>query len=234
LASVDRSTQWSTDVTVEGKRVAVVAPAGIPDMDNLAQAVSLVESWGFSVSVGAHVANRLRYLAGSHQHRTSDLLAALSDPAIDIVWIARAGYGCAHVLPALPTTVPCEKTVIGFSDATALFYALRQIPGIGVIHGPTLNGLATKVDDVSRRGVLDTLTGVTPAPLPLERLHGPADSTKGPLVGGNLTGRRIRRRTRTGIARIRRHYAGKHRATFLPPSRTAQDLYLRLSQSRAV
>jgi hypothetical protein len=34
------------------------------------------------------------------------------------------GYGCEHVLPALPTTVPCEKTVIGFSDATALFYAL--------------------------------------------------------------------------------------------------------------
>ncbi|MFM0757926.1 S66 peptidase family protein [Paraburkholderia strydomiana] len=174
-------------MTVEGKRVAVVAPAGIPDMDNLAQAVSLLDSWGFSVSVGAHVANRFRYLAGSHQHRTGDLLAALSDPAIDIVWIVRAGYGCAHVLPALPTTVPCEKTVIGFSDATALFYALRQIPGIGVIHGPTLNGLATKVDDVSRRSVLDTLTGVTPAPLPLERLHGPADSIKGPLVGGNLT-----------------------------------------------
>ncbi|MGN8111750.1 S66 peptidase family protein [Paraburkholderia sp. 22098] len=174
-------------MTVEGRRVAVIAPAGIPDMDNLAQAVSLLESWGFPVSVGAHVANRFRYLAGAHQHRTGDLLAALSDPAIDIVWIARAGYGCAHVLPALPTAVPCGKTVIGFSDATALFYALRQIPGIGVIHGPTLNGLATKVDDVSRRSVLDTLTGVTPAPLPLERLHGAADSITGPLVGGNLT-----------------------------------------------
>ncbi|EDZ97376.1 peptidase U61 LD-carboxypeptidase A [Burkholderia sp. H160] len=174
-------------MTVEGKRVAVVAPAGVPDMDNLAQAICLLESWGFSVSVGAHVADRFRYLAGSHQHRTSDLLAALMDPAVDIIWIARAGYGCAHVLSALPKTVPCEKTVIGFSDATALVYALRQIPGIGVIHGPTLNGLATKVDDMSRRSVLDTLTGVTPAPLPLERLHGPADSIRGPLVGGNLT-----------------------------------------------
>ncbi|MDP9651004.1 S66 peptidase family protein [Paraburkholderia caledonica] len=174
-------------MTVEGKRVAAVAPAGIPDIDNLAQAVSLLGSWGLSVSVGAHVADRFRYLAGSRQHRTGDLLAALSDPAIDIVWIARAGYGCAHVLSQLPTTVPCEKTVIGFSDATALFYALREIPGIRVIHGPTLNGLATKVDDVSRRSVFDTLAGVTPAPLQLERLHGPADAIKGPLVGGNLT-----------------------------------------------
>lgn len=111
----------------------------------------------------------------------------MADPAVDIVWIARAGYGCAHVLPALPTTVPRDKTVIGFSDVTALFYALRQSPGIRVIHGPTLNGLATKVDDISRRSVLDALTGVTPAPLPLERLHGPADSIKGPLAGGNLT-----------------------------------------------
>jgi len=38
---------------VEGKRVAVVAPAGVPDMDNLAQAICLLESWGLSVSVGA-------------------------------------------------------------------------------------------------------------------------------------------------------------------------------------
>ncbi|WP_027805121.1 LD-carboxypeptidase [Paraburkholderia caledonica] len=174
-------------MTVEGKRVAVVAPAGVPDMNNLAQAICLLESWGLSVSVGAHVADRFRYLAGSHQHRISDLLAALMDPAVDIIWIARAGYGCAHVLSSLPATVPCEKTVIGFSDATALFYALRQIPGISVIHGPTLNGLATKVDEMSRRNVLDTLTGVTPAPLPLERLRGPADSISGPLVGGNLT-----------------------------------------------
>jgi muramoyltetrapeptide carboxypeptidase len=167
---------------VQGKRVAVVAPAGIPDMDNLAQAVPLLVSWGFPVSLGVHVADRFRYLAGSHLHRTVDMLAALSDPAVDIVCIARAGYGCAHVLPALPSSVPCEKTVIGFSDATARFYALRQIPGIGVIHGPTLNGLATKVDDVSRRSVLDALTGGTPVPLPLERLHGPADSIEAPLV----------------------------------------------------
>jgi len=67
------------------------------------------------------------------------------------------------------------------------FYALWQIPGIDVIHGPTLNGLATKVDDVSRRSVIDALTGITPAPLTLKRLHGRADSIKGPLVGGNLT-----------------------------------------------
>ncbi|MDR7006228.1 LD-carboxypeptidase [Paraburkholderia strydomiana] len=72
----------------------------------------------------------------------------MSDPATDIVWIARAGYGCAHVLPALPAKVPCEKSVIGFSDATALSYAFLQVPGICVIHGPMLNGLAAKVDDL--------------------------------------------------------------------------------------
>ncbi|MBR8041989.1 LD-carboxypeptidase [Burkholderia cenocepacia] len=171
----------------QGKRVAVVAPAGIPDRDNLARAVSLLESWGFFVSVGAHVTDRFRYLAGSHQDRIDDLLAALSDPAVDIVWIARGGYGSTHVLPALPTTVPRKKTVIGFSDATALFCALKQIPGIDVIHGPTLNGLATKVDEESRLSVLGALTGVSPTPLPLERLHGPADPIGGPLVGGNLT-----------------------------------------------
>ncbi|TCK84218.1 LD-carboxypeptidase [Paraburkholderia sp. BL9I2N2] len=112
-------------MTVEGKRVAVVAPAGVPDMDNLAQAICLLESWGLSVSVGAHVADRFRYLAGSHQHRTSDLLAALMDPAVDIISIARAGYGCAHVLSSLPTTVPCEKTV---ASGTLQSFGNEQMP----------------------------------------------------------------------------------------------------------
>jgi muramoyltetrapeptide carboxypeptidase len=196
-----------TDVTVQGKTVAVVAPAGIPDMDNIAQAVTLLESWGLRVSVGAHVAERFRYFAGPHAHRIGELVSALSDPAIDIVWIARAGYGCTHALPSLPASVPASqpasqpasksgsqpapvpagKTVIGFSDVTALFCALRDMPGIRLIHGPTLNGLATKIDDLSRQSVLDALNGVAPPPLTLEHLHGPTDAVEGPMAGGNIT-----------------------------------------------
>ncbi|WP_118182846.1 S66 peptidase family protein [Paraburkholderia phosphatilytica] len=174
-------------MTLQGKTVAVVAPAGIPNMDNIAQAVALLESWGLRVTLGAHVAERFRHLAGPLEHRAGDLAAALADPAVDIVWIARAGYGCAHVLPSLPDAIPPGKTVIGFSDVTALFCALRHVPGIRLIHGPTLNSLAAQVDDLSRQSVHDALTGAARAPIALDLLHGPADAVEGPIAGGNIT-----------------------------------------------
>lgn len=172
---------------LNGKTVAIVAPAGIPDMNNIARSVELLESWGLKVVMGQHVADRFRYLAARHEDRSADLGWALGDPSIDIVWIARAGYGCVHCLAALPASVPCAKTVIGFSDVTALFCALQSMPNVRLIHGPTLNSLAVKVDDATRASVLQTLLGKRPEPLTLRRLHGSAEPVEGRMGGGNLT-----------------------------------------------
>jgi muramoyltetrapeptide carboxypeptidase len=172
---------------LQGKRVAVVAPAGIPDMNNIERSVELLESWGLTVIRGEHLADRFRYLAGTNEHRAADLHWALSDPSIDIVWIARGGYGCVHCLPSLPDNVPCHKTVIGFSDATAVFCALRSMPNVRLIHGPSLNSLAAKVDDHTRQSVLAMLQGIDAEPVALRRLHGSGEPVEGVLGGGNVT-----------------------------------------------
>ncbi|MEM5384412.1 LD-carboxypeptidase [Paraburkholderia phymatum] len=171
-----------------GKTVAVVAPAGVPDMEHVEHSIALLESWGLRVHVGAHVRDRYRYHAGKHEDRAADLHRALTDPSVDIVWIARGGYGSVYCLHALPPEVPCAKTVVGFSDATALFGALHGMPNVRVIHGPTLNGLATKLDDASRDSMLAELREERAAPVPLQRLHGPGTSrVEGRLAGGNIT-----------------------------------------------
>ncbi|BCG00801.1 LD-carboxypeptidase [Paraburkholderia sp. PGU19] len=173
---------------LEGKTVAVVAPAGVPDMQHVEQSIALLESWGLRVQVGAHVRDRYRYHAGKHEDRAADLHRALTDPSVDIVWVARGGYGSIYTLHALPDAVPCAKTLVGFSDATALFGALHGTPNVRVIHGPTLNGLATKLDDASRASMLAELHEERAAPVPLQLLYGSdARRVEGHLAGGNIT-----------------------------------------------
>lgn len=172
---------------LEGKTVAVVAPAGIPDREHVARSIALLESWGLRVQVGAHVHDCFRYHAGSHADRAADLQWALNDPSIDIVWVARGGYGSVYGLPSVPHTVPCAKTVVGFSDAMALFGALHSVPNVRIIHGPTLNGLATKLDDASRESIIAELREERAAPVPLQRLHGTHAGVEGRLTGGNIT-----------------------------------------------
>jgi muramoyltetrapeptide carboxypeptidase len=176
--------------------VGVIAPAGIPDMEHVAHGIELLESWGATVRVGAHVRDTFRYHAGTHEQRRADLRWALTDPSIDIVWVARGGYGCVHCLPALPDALPRAKTVVGFSDATALFCGLSRLPNARLIHGPTLGSLAARVDDASRQRMLGALappTSIAPgasdalAPLALERLYGSAAAVSGRLHGGNVT-----------------------------------------------
>jgi len=175
---------------LQGQTVGVIAPAGVPDMNNVARGIALLESWGLEVRVGAHVTKRFRTFAGTHEERRADLAWALTDPSIDIVWVARGGYGCVHCLPAIPPALPREKTVIGFSDATALFCAMSGMPKARLIHGPSLGSLAAHVDDASRQSVLTALTngaaGIAPA-ISLTHLHGPQTRVSGRLHGGNIT-----------------------------------------------
>jgi muramoyltetrapeptide carboxypeptidase len=175
---------------LDGQTVAVVAPAGVPDMEHVERSIALLESWGLRVQVGAHVRDRHRYHAGKHEDRAADLHRALTDPSVDIVWVARGGYGSVYCLRAVPDSVPCPKTLVGFSDATALFGALHGMPDVRVIHGPTLNGLATKHDDASRDSVLAELHEERAAPVPLQLLsggHTAASRVDGYLAGGNIT-----------------------------------------------
>jgi muramoyltetrapeptide carboxypeptidase len=175
---------------LKGRTVGVIAPAGVPDMNNVARGIALLESWGLEVRVGAHVTKRFRTFAGTHEERRADLAWALTDPSIDIVWVARGGYGCVHCLPAIPPALPREKTVIGFSDATSLFCAMSGMPKARLIHGPSLGSLAAHVDDASRESVLTALTALTKAAAPaisLTHLHGPRTPVNGRLHGGNIT-----------------------------------------------
>src|SRR4051812_32447069 len=123
-----------------GARVALVAPAGplkIPD--DLDRAVANARTLGWEPVVAEHARARHSYFAGTDTERLADLNAAFRDDSIDAVWCLRGGYGTMRVIEGVDydAIVRRPKTVIGYSDVTALHCALAARAGLASIHGPT-------------------------------------------------------------------------------------------------
>jgi muramoyltetrapeptide carboxypeptidase len=177
-------TTGSTALLRPGSTVAVVAPAGQPQIDGVRAGLDLVRSWGLSVLVGRYLEARHFTTAGTAEQRTEDLVWALTDPGIDAVWLARGGYGSVHTLAGLPDRLD-GRVIIGCSDATALFAALHGRGG-ALVHGPMLESIATRADDESRSRIRRLLLGDATEPLAGYLLCGPDEEVRAPVVGGNL------------------------------------------------
>ena len=141
---------------------------------------------GWEPVPGAHVRNRLDYLAGTDSGRLSDLNAALRDPDIDGVWCVRGGYGVLRLLETVDyealRRVP--KPVIGFSDITALHAAIGVKAGVISYHGPTARGTLAEFSKTSlERALVD---GGNPAGAAEQAEVLVSGAARGRLAGGNL------------------------------------------------
>lgn len=67
---------------VDGDSIALVSPASWSEPAPIEETRALVESWGFRPRLGAHVHERLGFLAGTDEDRLADLNAAIRDPGI--------------------------------------------------------------------------------------------------------------------------------------------------------
>lgn len=184
-----------------GARVAIVAPSGpCLEQDDVTRSIELCRALGLDAACGAHVRDRLGYLAGSDADRLSDLNAALRDPAIDAVWCIRGGYGMTRILDEVDFEALRRrpKAIIGFSDITALLHAAHGETGVVTFHGPTARH---PMPEFSLRHFDEVLRNAEPAGR-LERLAPPAGVlaprtnrivtlrpgvAEGPLLGGNLS-----------------------------------------------
>ena len=170
------------------KTIAIIAPSGIPDQENLAQGVALLQSWGHRVILGRNIYQKWRYTAGTTPQRAEDLIWAFTDPQVDVVWVARGGFGVQHCLPTLPALKATDKSVIASSDSTALLNYLYLRGYVNLFHGPMVTSLANGVDEATRtamRGLLDDpkASGVIQCDNTLEPVRG---TLAGPLLGGNI------------------------------------------------
>ena len=109
--------------------------------------VAYLRATGREPRFGAHVngPSDTAYLSADAEARASDLTELWLDPKIDLLLAVRGGFGSAHLLPLLDWRMlknRPELPLAGFSDITALHWAMEKAGAGRPIAGPMLGKLA--------------------------------------------------------------------------------------------
>lgn len=127
----------------EGDRIGIVAPAGPVLREEIRPGLDFLESLGFEPVCSPHLHDQKGYLAGEDKVRLGDLHAMFSDRKIKAVFCARGGYGSHRILKKLDYELISRspKIFVGYSDITALLFALYKKSGLITLHAPVLRDL---------------------------------------------------------------------------------------------
>ncbi len=142
-----------------GDTIAIVPTARAISVEELRDGITLAESWGLKLKLGAGIGRKHFQQAGTAEERATDLQAALNDPDVRAIWCARGGYGTVHLLDHLDLSVLRRdpKWIVGFSDITVLHNALHNI-GIASLHAQMPFNIGTKTEEC-RESLLRALFG---------------------------------------------------------------------------
>jgi muramoyltetrapeptide carboxypeptidase len=168
-----------------GDAVALVAPSGPVSREAFAGGAAILGE-RYRLVYGARLFERRGFLAGDDDARARELQAALADPSIAAVMLARGGYGLTRILDRLDSAAfaRAPKPILGFSDGTAL-HAWAARAGVQSIHSPVVTQLGLL--SVEDGDALVSLVERPEPPRPLEGLRALAPGrAEGWLFGGNL------------------------------------------------
>lgn len=126
-----------------GDTVALVSPSKATDnLLDVQIATEVMQALGLKVKVGQHLTSRRGHLAGTDQQRADDINAMFADNEVKAIICLRGGSGAARVLPLLDYALIKNnpKTLLGYSDITALHNAIHAQTGLITFHGPNGTG----------------------------------------------------------------------------------------------
>jgi len=182
-----RSHPWSA--LKPGSVVAVCSPAGPAKPERLHRGLDrLRERYEVRADPRA-LLSRDGFLAGDDERRAAELNAAIADPDVRAIFVARGGYGITRILDRLDSEAlrADPKPIVGFSDATALLFWALERAGVAGVHGPVVTQLGELGDD-DVGALFELLEGEAPQTFSgLTSLGSPrTGSILGRLLGGNL------------------------------------------------
>ena len=179
----------------KGDLIGLVSPASAPtSADKIEGSVRYLESRGYRVKVGEHVAKTCGYLAGTDQERAADFNSMLADPQVKAVFALRGGYGTPRLLPLIQSRLLARqpKIISGFSDITALQLAIFKKCRLVTFSGPMPAVEFWKNPDpyteenfwrlLTSRTSVGTLANPPDDPLVVQR----EGKASGVMLGGNL------------------------------------------------
>jgi muramoyltetrapeptide carboxypeptidase len=178
---------------VPGDLVVVPAPGGPSNATAVGRGIAILESWGLRVELTEHALDTFGYLSAPDADRLADLNYALAHPEAKALMTVRGGYGTTRIIDEadIEALEDHPKLVIGYSDITALHFAIAERTGIPSLHSPMMawssNNTAETAESL-RKAVMTT------DPIVLKQdetvsTHEVVISGKatGKLLGGNLS-----------------------------------------------
>ncbi|MFQ5700682.1 MAG: LD-carboxypeptidase [Acidobacteriota bacterium] len=173
-----------------GGRVVVAAPSGVVDKRRLRAGLSYLERMGHPARLAPGVLSRHGYLAGTDERRASAFNAIIASDATQAVFFARGGYGIGRILDRLDLAALRRKprSLLGYSDLTALFMALQCGSSYLVHYGPVVSELGNResFDEASLWGALYGDPAAFDLPFRNKDILRPGRAA-GRLIGGCLT-----------------------------------------------
>jgi muramoyltetrapeptide carboxypeptidase len=176
-----------------GDGIGLIAPAGHVSHQDIRMGTSILEKEGFRVRPAPHLYGKYRYFSGTLSQRTSDIHHFLDEPDIQALYAVRGGSGSSQLLPYLnyEKWKKSGKPLIGFSDISALQWAIWYRAGIVSFSGMTLTFQLQKSNPYLKlffRQILQQRKSITLHDLkknsPIVERSG---KTKGILLGGTLS-----------------------------------------------
>ncbi|MEM3192712.1 MAG: LD-carboxypeptidase [Candidatus Parvarchaeota archaeon] len=147
----------------EGDTIGIIAPASAPDMKQLSQSISKLSKMGYKFSLGPNIRKLVQknFLAAPFKDRADEFNNAFKDDEIKMILCARGGYGSIHILPYIDYDLVREhpKIFVGYSDITAIHFALNKLSGLVTFHGPMPASDPDEYNSATFKNFLNVLSG---------------------------------------------------------------------------
>ena len=176
---------------VKGDTIGVVSPSYAPKLGWLQRGVRALERAGFAILLDPEIERLPRFTRAEDERRAQSLMSMWVKPEVKAVIASTGGYGAVRLLPHLDPDVfrNNPKSLVGYSDITALHLWLMRRANLRTFHGPTVDDLIPSSRDPTMASLLTALT--TPCPtnrLGRELSRGVVPGRAiGRIVGGNLS-----------------------------------------------
>jgi muramoyltetrapeptide carboxypeptidase len=176
-----------------GDTIRFVSPASTPDRAHVDRQAKIFEIWGLKVEYGNHVLDKYGFLAGPDADRIADLNDAIRNPSARAIICTRAGKGSYRIVDQLDhlSLRAAPKFLVGFSDNTALHFALWNQCRIVSLHGGLFGGVSGELLENTRETLRCALMDEKPIGVAARKQEPTSVLTttgnaEGRLLGGNL------------------------------------------------
>jgi len=181
----------------KGDTIALITPGSYITEQEKEESINNLRGLGFKVIYSDRLMQKNGYFSAIDEERAADLNEMFERKDVQGIMCARGGYGCARILPHLDYELieNNPKPLIGFSDVTALHYALYNNCNLITFHGPvsisTFSSFSVKnftsvlLNPSTELELENSKTGNNNNPYGITVIS--EGKAKGELVGGNLS-----------------------------------------------